>query len=60
MEKQKQRTENRLMHVGRGEERVRRMERATWKLILPYVKASQWNLLYDSGTQTGVCNKLEG
>ena len=31
-------TENRLMDMGRGEERVRRMERVTGKLILPYVK----------------------
>ena len=30
--------ENRLMGMGRGEERVRCMERITWKLILPYVK----------------------
>ena len=30
--------ENRLMDMGRGEERVRCMERATWKLTLPYVK----------------------
>ena len=30
--------ENRLMDMGRGEERVRRMERVTWKLTLPYVK----------------------
>ena len=34
MEKQ---TENRLMDMGRGEVRVRYMERITWKLILPYV-----------------------
>ena len=33
MEKQ---TENRLMDMGRGEVRVRYMERITWKLILPY------------------------
>jgi len=26
------------MDVGRGEERVRGMERVTWKLISPYVK----------------------
>ena len=31
-------TENRLMAMGRGEERVRYMERVTWKLTLPYVK----------------------
>ena len=30
--------ENRLMDMGRGKERVRCMERITWKLILPYVK----------------------
>ena len=30
--------ENRLLDVGRGEERVRCMERVTWKLTLPYVK----------------------
>ena len=30
--------ENRLMVMGRGEERVRCMERLTWKLTLPYVK----------------------
>ena len=30
--------ENTPMHMGRGEERVRCMERVTWKLTLPYVK----------------------
>ena len=30
--------ENRLMNMGRGEERVRCMERVTQKLTLPYVK----------------------
>ena len=30
--------EDRLMDMGRGEERVRCMERLTWKLTLPYVK----------------------
>ena len=29
---------NRFMDMGRGEERVRCMERVTWKLTLPYVK----------------------
>ena len=28
--------ENRLMDMGRGEERVRCMKRVTWKLTLPY------------------------
>ena len=31
-------TENRLIDMGRGEERVRCMERVTWKLILPHLK----------------------
>ena len=30
--------ENRLLDMGRGEERVRRMLKLTWKLIIPYVK----------------------
>ena len=30
--------ENRLMDIGRGEERVRYMERVTWKLIILYVR----------------------
>ena len=29
---------NRLMDMGRGEERARHMERVTWKVTLPYVK----------------------
>ena len=36
--------------MGRGEERVRCMERVTWKLTLPYVKyIANGNLLYGSG-----------
>ena len=46
--------ENRLMDMGRGEERARCIERVPWKLTLPYVKQiANGNLLYDSGTQTG-------
>ena len=30
--------ENRLMDIGRMEERLRCMDRVTWKLTLPYVK----------------------
>ena len=38
------------MDMGRGEERVRCMERVTWKLTLPYVKQiANGNLLYGSG-----------
>ena len=37
------------MDTGRGEERVRYMERVTWKLALPYVKLiAKGNLLYGS------------
>ena len=46
----KKQTENRLMDMGRWEERVRCMERVTWKLTLPYVKLiANGNLLYGSG-----------
>ena len=39
-----------LMDVGRGEERVRCMERVTQKLKLPYVKQiANGNFLYGSG-----------
>ena len=42
--------ENRFMDMGRGEERVRCMERVTWKLTLPYIKQiAQGNLLNGSG-----------
>ena len=41
---------NRLMDMGKGEERVRCMERVTWKLVLPYVKQiAKGSLLYGSG-----------
>jgi len=42
--------ENRLMDMGRGEERVRCMERVTWELTLPYIKyMANGNFLYGSG-----------
>jgi len=42
--------QNRLMDMGRGEERVRCKKRVTWKLTLLYVKwIANKNLLYDSG-----------
>ena len=38
------------MDMGRGDERVKCMERITWKLTLPYVKQiANGNLLYVSG-----------
>ena len=30
--------ENRLMDMGRGKERMKCIERVTWKLTFPYVK----------------------
>jgi len=46
--------ENRLMDTGRGEERVRCMERVTWKLTLLYVKQIvNGNCSMSQGTQTG-------
>ena len=46
---------------GRGEERVRCMERVTWKRPLPYVKQiANGNVLMSQGTQTGFCINLEG
>ena len=45
--------EDRLMDMGRGEERVRCMERVTWKLTLPYEKQiANWNSLYGSGNSS--------
>ena len=42
--------ENRLMDMGRREEKVRCMGRVTAKLTLPYVKQiANGNLLYGSG-----------
>ena len=47
--------ENRLMDMGRGEERLRGMERVTWKCTLPYVKEiANGNLLYGSGNSNRV------
>ena len=47
--------EIRLMDMRGGEERVRSMERVTWKLPLPYVKyIANGNLLYGSGNSNRV------
>ena len=46
------------MDKGKGEERVRCMEKVTRKLILPYVKQiANRNLLYASGNLTGALNQ---
>ena len=49
------------MDMGRGEERVRCMERVTQKLTLPHVKQiANGNLLYSSGNSNRLCINLEG
>ena len=52
--------ENRLMDLGRGEERVRCMERVTWKLTLPYVKHIANRNLLAQETQTGALYQPRG
>ena len=54
--------EKRLTDMGRGEEKVRCMERVTWKLTLPYVKQiANRNLLYGSrNSNRGSVINLEG
>ena len=55
-------TENRLMDNWRGEERVRCMERVTWKFTLLYVKIdSQWEFaVWLRELKQGLCINLEG
>ena len=50
------------MDMGKGEERVRCMERVTWKLTLPYGKQiANGNLLYGSGNSNrGSVTNLDG
>ena len=48
--------QNRLMDMGRGEEKVRWMDKVTWKLTLPYIKyIAKGNLLYVSGNPNTGC-----
>ena len=50
--------ENRLMDIGRGEERVRRMGKVTWKLTLLYVT---WEFaVWLRKLRQGLCINLEG
>ena len=50
--------ENRLTDMGRGEERLRCMERVTWKLTLPYVK---WEFaVWLRKLKQRLCINLEG
>ena len=55
-------TENRLMDMGRGEERVRCMERITWKLTSSYGKqtANANLLLCLTELKQGLCINLDG
>ena len=50
------------MDMGRGEERVRCIERVTWKLTLPYVKIdAQWeSAIWLRKLKQGLCINLEG
>ena len=50
------------MDIGRGEGRVRCVERVTWKLTLPYVKIdSQWEFAAClRECKQGLCNNREG
>ena len=49
------------MDMGRGEERVRYMERVTWKLTLTYVKYTQWEFaVWLRKLKQGLCINLEG
>ena len=51
-------TENRLKGTGRGEERVRCMERVTRNVTFPIANG---NFLYGSGnSKQGLCISLEG
>ena len=48
------------MDMGRGEERVRYMERVTWKLTLTYVKYIQWEFaVWLRKLKQGLCINLE-
>ena len=49
------------MDMGRGKEKVRCMERVTWKLTLPYVKqTANGNLLYGSGNSNRGSYQVRG
>ena len=45
------------MDMGRGEERLRCVERVTWKLTLPYVKQPTRIYYLAQETQTGALNQ---
>ena len=48
------------MDMRRGEERVRCMERVTWKLTSPYEIDSQWEFaVWLRKLNQGLCSKIE-
>ena len=52
--------DNRLMDLGRGEERVRCMERVTWKLTIRKID-SQWEFaVWLRKLKQGLCINLKG
>ena len=52
---------DRVMDMGKGEERVRCMERVTWKLTLPCKIDSQWQFaVWLRKLKQGLCINLEG
>ena len=49
------------MDIGRGEERMTRMQRVTWKLTLPYVKQTDKGIgCVAQETQTGALYQPRG
>ena len=52
--------QNRLMDMGRGEERGRCMERVMWKLTVPYVKQPTGMCCMAQETQTGALYQPRG
>ena len=48
------------MDMGRGEERLRCMQRVTWKLTLPYVKQTKEFAVWLRKLKQGLCINLEG
>ena len=60
MEEQTEKTDLWILGDGRRE-KVRCMERATWKFTIPYVKKIvNGTLLCDSGKADGLCDRLKG
>ena len=52
--------ENRLMDMGRGEERVRCVERVTWKLTICKIDSQREFAVWLRKLKQGFCTNLEG